>query len=175
MVGNNVPHYSEALEVAGSRPVSFLPDSSSAFDKHRWREEGIRSLVSLLLLGYPWTVISWLLCRQFFPQHPVRSAKSTTPAPWTPKKPVKGISTTCYTYSVRKDSDVPMVRLCGRFIFNMFVCVRERVNRYFYDVYEWSVYSRMMQCYIVTIKRETLLQICILTISFFLWYLPATV
>lgn len=57
--------------MAGSRPVSFLPDSSSAFDKHTGGggrggsggggEEGKgpgSSLGSLLLLGYPRTVIS---------------------------------------------------------------------------------------------------------------------
>lgn len=39
-VGNNVIGTLQAsIRVTGSRPVSFLPDSSSAFDKHRRREE----------------------------------------------------------------------------------------------------------------------------------------
>lgn len=44
--------------------MSFLPDSSSAFDKHQWKEQSS----SLLLPDYPRAVISWLsFCAGSFP------------------------------------------------------------------------------------------------------------
>jgi len=80
--------------VASSRPASFLPDSSSAFDKHRTKEEGLALFATFTrfsMSGYLVTGSAPALLPAN--AHRSLSVKSTGAAPKVSKEIFEGIST----------------------------------------------------------------------------------
>lgn len=95
--------------MAGSRPVSFLPDSSSALDKHR-SGGGFASLSRFTTFTRLFT--NGYLVTRFAPA-PLPTSRPRVPdeapargAPKrAPKETLGGISTSCYVELVRGESD----------------------------------------------------------------------
>ncbi|TGZ57394.1 hypothetical protein DBV15_05793 [Temnothorax longispinosus] len=101
--------------MAGSRPTSFLPDSSSAFDKHRRREES-PAHSSLLLLDYPSSgyLVTLVPRRAPLPADASSSAFGEVRAQHRgSEETFGGISTACYVAPVRGESDVLTVPGCA--------------------------------------------------------------
>lgn len=126
MAGNNVAHYSEALEwpVADRRVFCRIPVAPWTNTGAEERE-GRFSLGSLLLLGYSRTVISWLVPRRLLFQRLVRVFSRWSPRAGhrrEPKEILRGISTSCYVVLVRGESDELTLDSLR---------IRERQNRYF--------------------------------------------